>query len=54
MTVEGTAPEVAMVTEGAALEVANVEVPKKVPKSLRSPRLRPTLTKEGPKTKRDK
>lgn len=42
----------AMEIEGTALEIASVEVPAEVPKSLRSPRLRPTLIKEGPKMKK--
>lgn len=54
MTTEGAAPEVAMETKGVSPEIASFEVPVEVPKSLRSPRLRPTLTKEGPKMKKDK
>ena len=49
MIVKGTSPEVAMVAEGASPEVASVKVPREVPKSLRSPKPRPTLIKEGPK-----
>lgn len=54
MAAEGTAPEIAMAAEGAAPKVLNIEVLTEVPKSLRSPRSRPTLTKEGPKTKKYK
>ena len=41
-------------SKGAAPEVASVEVLAEVPKSPRSPRLRPTSTTEGPKTKKYK
>ena len=54
MAAEGTAPEVVMVTEGATPEVENVEVLVEAPKSPRTTRPRPTLTKEGPKPKKDK
>lgn len=43
-----------MVVEGDTLEITSVEVPKQVPKSLRSPMLRCTPPKEGPKRKKDK
>lgn len=40
--------------EGATLEVISMEVSAGVPKSPRSPRLKPTLAREGPKPKKDK
>ena len=43
-----------MASEGVSPEFISVEVLTKVPKLLRSPRPRPTTTKEGPKTKKDK
>lgn len=54
MTVEGTTPKVAMAAKGVAPEVVSVEVLAEVHKSLRLAKMRPTSTKEGPKTKRDK
>ena len=39
-----------MASKGATPKIASVEVPK----SQRSPTLRPTLPKEGPKTRKDK
>lgn len=52
--VETTSVGGTMASEGVAPEVVSVEVPTDVPKLLRSPRLRRTLTKRGPKTKKDK
>lgn len=41
-------------SEGATPKAVNMEVPAIVPKSLRSPRLKPTLVEEAPKPKKDK
>jgi len=54
MPAEGTAMEVVMAAEGVAPEVESIEVSAEVPKSRRTPRLRPTPTKEGKKSKKDK
>jgi len=54
MTVEGDAPEVVMVVEEVAPNIASVKVLAEVPKSLRLPRLRPMPTKEGSKMKKYK
>lgn len=51
---ETASVEEEMAAEGAAPKVVSVEVPREVPKSSRSPRLRPTPTKDAPKPKKDK
>jgi len=48
------APKVAITVEGASQKVVSIEVEEEMPKSPRSPRAWPTLTKEGPKTEKDK
>jgi len=53
MEIEGTSPEVVMAAKGASPEVETIKVLKEVRKSLRTPRPRPTPTKEGPKSKKD-
>lgn len=52
--VETTSAGESMAFEGDAPEVRSVEVPVDVPKSLRSPRPRPTSTRDGSNTKKDK
>jgi len=54
MTADEIVPEVAMVAEGGAPEVAPTKVPAYVPKSPRTPRPKPTPTQEGTKPKKDK
>jgi len=43
-----------MASEGASSNIISVEIPIEVLKSPRSPKPRPTLTREGPKTKKGK
>jgi len=53
-TLETASARGSMASERASPQVVSVEVPAEVLKSLRLPRPRPTLIKEGPKTKKDK